>query len=172
MGGPLESVAGALWDRLDDHPLGMKFVMGMVFGAVRLARHAQKRGGGSMNQGLLSQIRALAENLNRMGRVLMPDIAVIDGFVAMEGEGPGGGTPVSMKFAVAGTDPIACDALAAYLMGFDPLSVGYLAIADESGLGVADLSQIDVLGETPESLRHPVRRHSNDAAHMRWREAW
>lgn len=102
----------------------------------------------------------------------MPDIAVIDGFEAMEGQGPGGGTGVRMGIAVASIDPIACDAVMAYMMGFDPMTIGYLALAQEYGLGISDLKKIEIIGESPSSHVRKLKPHSNYPVQMKWREAW
>lgn len=91
---------------------------------------------------------------------------------AMEGEGPGGGSPVDMKLAVAGTDPVACDAVMASMMGFEPMSVGYLALAHERCLGVADLNLMEIVGENPDHHRRHFKPHSNYPYQQRWREAW
>ncbi len=122
--------------------------------------------------GLLAQCRAISENLCILGTVLLPEVAVIDAFEAMEGEGPGGGAPVHLKLAVAGTDPIACDSVMAGLMGFDPLSIGYLALAHERGLGIADPEGIETVGEDPARCVRKFTPHSNYPFQMRWREAW
>jgi uncharacterized protein (DUF362 family) len=167
-----ENLGGALWNRLDDHPVGMKLVFGLVFGGVRVSRLIAQSHHGGGNPGLHMQIHAIAENLVRLGGVLMPHVAVIDAFEAMEGQGPGSGTPVKMGVAVAGTDPIACDAVMASMMGFDPLSIGYLALANERAIGVADLDKIDIVGENPANHRRSFVRHSNNTLHMRWRDAW
>ena len=55
-----------------------------------------------------------------------PELQIIDGIVAMEGDGPIKGTPRDMGVLVFGTDPVATDATAARLMGFDPERLGYL----------------------------------------------
>jgi uncharacterized protein (DUF362 family) len=108
----------------------------------------------------------------RLGKILMPDVAVIDAFEGMEGDGPICGMPVELHLAIAGVDPIACDAVGAFLMGFDPLSIGYLALAHETRMGTADMENIEVVGENPHSSRKMFRRHLNDPLHARWREAW
>ena len=56
-----------------------------------------------------------------------PNMAVIDGFMGMEGQGPASGDPVEMKLALAGSDPIAVDRIAAKLMGFNPDQIKYLS---------------------------------------------
>jgi len=72
------------------------------------------------------------------------DVAVIDGVLAMEGEGPVNGGPVAMGVALAGFDAVAVDAIAATLMGIDPHAVGYLEMIAADGKGVNEMSKIDV----------------------------
>jgi hypothetical protein len=48
---------------------------------------------------------------------------------------------------LAGADSVALDAVAARLMGFDPLSIPYLRLCQEQGLGVADPARIDLVGD-------------------------
>lgn len=172
LGWLVENTGEALWNVIEDRSHIIKMVSGAMFRIVRFSRNIQKKLTGGRMPGLLSQCRAIAENLAILGAALMPDIAVIDAFEAMEGEGPGGGTPVCMKLAVAGADPVACDAVMAFMMGFDPLSVGFLALAHERGLGVADLEEIDTVGENPRAHIRRLTPHSNYPYQMRWREAW
>ena len=73
--------------------------------------------------------------------------AVTDGTFA--GDGPG---PRAMRWQVknvilAGADQVAVDAVSAKMMGFDPSSIGFIRLAHESGLGCADLDQIEIVGE-------------------------
>ena len=73
--------------------------------------------------------------------------AVMDGTFA--GDGPG---PRAMRWHVknrilAGSDQVAIDAVAAYMMGLDPLELKFIRLAHERGLGCGDVSQINVVGE-------------------------
>lgn len=70
-------------------------------------------------------------------------MAIVDGVVAMEGDGPTRGTPVPMHVVLAGLDAVAVDAVGATLMGFDPADIGYLVYCGEQGLGVMDMAKID-----------------------------
>jgi len=65
------------------------------------------------------------------------------------GDGPG---PRAMRWHIkdrilASGDQVAIDAVAAYMMGFDPMSIKFIRLAHERGLGCGDISQIDVVGE-------------------------
>ena len=75
-----------------------------------------------------------------------PHLTVVDGFVAMEGRGPVGGSPVQMETIVAGRDVVAVDATASRLMGIDPHEIGHIMMAHERGLGEVD--SVEVVGET------------------------
>ncbi|NLP18469.1 MAG: DUF362 domain-containing protein [Firmicutes bacterium] len=73
--------------------------------------------------------------------------AVMDGTVAGDGAGPRTMVPRIANILLAGADPVALDAVAARVMGFDPLSIPYLRMATEMGLGTADLDRIEVVGD-------------------------
>lgn len=73
--------------------------------------------------------------------------AVMDGTFA--GDGPG---PRAMRWhlknrILAGADQVAIDAVAARMMGFAPLSLKFIRLAHERGLGCGDISQIEIVGE-------------------------
>ena len=72
--------------------------------------------------------------------------AVIDGWEGMEGNGPGSGTLVPSRIAVASTDYVAADRVGIEVMGINPDWVGYLGFCARAGLGQADLAKIDVRG--------------------------
>lgn len=85
-------------------------------------------------------------NLFHLAHKVWPSLAVIDGFEAMEGDGPAWGTPVEAKVALAGTDPLAADNVATRVMGFDPQKILYLRAMHGGGLGQGDPEKIAVLG--------------------------
>jgi uncharacterized protein (DUF362 family) len=99
-----------------------------------------------------SGFRGLNYNLFALAQRMAPDLAVIDGFEGMEGNGPVGGTRVEHRVCVASTDWLAADRVAVELMGIDYAKVGYLNYCGKAGLGEDDLSRIEVLGE-------PIARH-------------
>ena len=73
--------------------------------------------------------------------------AVMDGTFA--GDGPG---PRAMRWHIkdrilAGHDQVAIDAVAAKMMGFDPMSIKFIRLAHERGLGCGEVSEINVVGE-------------------------
>ncbi len=74
--------------------------------------------------------------------------AVMDGTIAGNGPGPRTMIPVQKDVLLASEDQVAIDALAASLMGFDPMTIPYIRLAHERGLGCGDLSQVEIVGDT------------------------
>ncbi len=74
-------------------------------------------------------------------------INVVDGLVGAEVDEVVG-RPVEMNLIIAGQDMVAVDSVATKVMGIDPRKVKYLRLAEERGLGVANLKEIEVLGES------------------------
>ncbi len=73
--------------------------------------------------------------------------AVTDGTFAGDGPGPRAMMPYVKNYILASADQVAIDAIAAKMMGFDPMSIKFLQLAHERGLGCADPSDIEVVGE-------------------------
>ena len=73
--------------------------------------------------------------------------AVTDGTIAGDGPGPRCMVPHIKNTILAGADQVAVDAVAARLMGFDPLSLPFIRLAHEAGLGCGDLREIETVGE-------------------------
>jgi uncharacterized protein (DUF362 family) len=85
-------------------------------------------------------------NLFHMAHKVWPGLAVIDGYEAMEGDGPAWGTPFEAKVALASTDPLAADTVATRIMGFNPQKILYLRAMHEEGLGQGNPEKITLLG--------------------------
>ena len=73
--------------------------------------------------------------------------AVMDGTTCGNGPGPRTMIPVEKNVLLASGDQVAIDAVAAKMMGFDPLSIKYIRLAHEAGLGVGDPRDIELVGE-------------------------
>jgi len=73
--------------------------------------------------------------------------AVMDGTTAGNGPGPRTMYPVVKNVMLASADQVAIDAVAAKLMGFDPLSIDYIRLAHEDRLGVGDPRDIELVGD-------------------------
>ncbi len=72
--------------------------------------------------------------------------AVMDGTTAGNGPGPRTMYPVVKDFMLASADQVAIDAIAAKMMGFDPMSIEYIRVAHEDGLGTGDPRDIEIVG--------------------------
>ena len=73
--------------------------------------------------------------------------AVMDGTTAGDGQGPRTVKPVVKNVLLASADQTAIDAISAKLMGFDPMSIKYIRLAHEAGLGVGDPREIELVGD-------------------------
>jgi uncharacterized protein (DUF362 family) len=73
--------------------------------------------------------------------------AVMDGTTAGDGPGPRTMRPVIKDVMLASNDQVAIDAVAASMMGFDPMSLEYIRMADEQGLGNGRRENIEIVGD-------------------------
>jgi uncharacterized protein (DUF362 family) len=74
--------------------------------------------------------------------------AVMDGTFAGDGPGPRCMTPYTKNVILASADQVAIDAVAAKLMGMDPMSIKFIRLAHERGLGCGDTSKIEIVGDS------------------------
>ena len=103
------------------------------------------------DKGLMHQARPakndiLHYNMFHIAQEIFPDLAVIDGFVGIEGNGPAWGVPIGSKVALASLDAVAADITGTRVMGFDPRQINYLNAMAEGGLGQGDYDKIELLG--------------------------
>jgi uncharacterized protein (DUF362 family) len=73
--------------------------------------------------------------------------AIMDGTTAGNGPGPRMMQPVVKNVILASADQVAIDAVAAKMMGFEPLTIEYIRLAHERGLGVGDVREIEIAGD-------------------------
>jgi intein/homing endonuclease len=106
--------------------------------------------------GLLKEVRHYAHefihevmvDLMLMQREIHPGVfAVMDGTVMGDGAGPRTMLPRVGNLILASADQVAIDAIAARIMGFDPMEIRYLRMCHERGLGVADSRDIEIVGD-------------------------
>jgi len=72
---------------------------------------------------------------------------VMDATLCGNGPGPRTMIPVEKGLILASSDSVAIDAVAAKIMGFEPMKIDYIRLAHEDGLGVGRIEEIEVLGE-------------------------
>ncbi len=88
----------------------------------------------------------LVDLLNIQKEIHSGIFAVMDGTTAGNGPGPRTMFPVQKDVILAGADQTAIDAVAAKMMGFDPMNIGYIRLAHENGVGVGRMDEIEVVG--------------------------
>ncbi len=65
---------------------------------------------------------------------------------------------MEMNLVIAGTDPVAVDAVCAAVMGISPTDVKHLQLAEKKELGTCNLEEITVLGESIEKVERKFHR--------------
>ncbi len=94
--------------------------------------------------------------------------AVLDGWEGMEGNGPGNGTLVASRVAIASTDFVAADRAGIEAMGINPEWIGYLGFSARLGLGQDDLSKMDIRGAKLADVSKKYRMHDDLERELRW----
>lgn len=72
---------------------------------------------------------------------------VMDGTICGNGAGPRTMIPVEKNYILASNDSVAIDSVATKMMGFNPMDIPYICIADEEGLGNGKIENIEIVGE-------------------------
>lgn len=120
----------------------------------------------AMHQGFA----AMHLNLFAMAPCLFPHLAVIDGFEAMEGNGPTDGDKVDWRVALASTDWLTADVTAARMMGFSVEEIGYLHYCTKANYGVSSQEHIDIIGNVEiDEVSREFKRHDISRLQNRWR---
>ena len=91
----------------------------------------------------------LAEAICDSTTARIPDLCIVDGLIAMEGNGPTNGFPRRTKLLLASNDPVSMDHFCARLMGFKPMSIPHLRLGVRRGLGSTDYK---IFGNPPNPL--------------------
>lgn len=95
-----------------------------------------------------SVIHETLVDLLAIQREIHPGVfAVMDGTFAGDGPGPRCMIPLVKDYILASADQVAIDAVAAKMMGFDPMSIKFIRLATEQGLGMGRFPEIEVVGE-------------------------
>ena len=110
-------------------------------------------------------------NLFTLAKQLRPDLAIVDGYEGMEGNGPCQGTAVDHRVCVVSPDWLAADRVALELMGIDFAKVGYLNYCADAGMGQTDLAKIEILGPAIAQHVRKYKLHERIEQMMRWQAA-
>ncbi len=106
----------------------------------------------------MPDINDFSKMLVDINRFLKPRLYIMDGIIAMEGNGPRSGNPVNMNSILISKDPVALDSVFCRLIDMNPKYVPTMIIGKEQGLGEYEFSKIKILGDNWEELRNPEFR--------------
>ncbi len=118
----------------------------------------------NVHQGVIQ----INKNIAQLAGLVWPDLASIDGFEGMEGNGPIFGDPIYVGVALASNDPLAADRVSCEIMGVEASRVGYLSHCAADGLGEFDLERIEILGAPLNNCRKHFRLHSTVEMQYSW----
>ena len=101
--------------------------------------------------------RGISQAIIDINLVRPIDFAVVDGVIGREGNGPVEGTPAEMNLVVAGRNPVAVDRVCLWATALPQSGVEHLTYAARRGLGPADASEVEMLGDsfTPQQFAWP-----------------
>ncbi|MBI5787275.1 MAG: DUF362 domain-containing protein [Candidatus Schekmanbacteria bacterium] len=90
--------------------------------------------------------------------------AVMDGTFVGDGPGPRCMEPSVKGYILASADQVAIDAVSAKMMGFDPLSLKFIRLAHEMGLGCGDVREMEIVGEDISEINWRFKGQQNTFA--------
>ena len=96
-------------------------------------------------------------------------LAIIDGYIGMEGNGPIFGDPVKWGVAIAGDNAIEVDSITASLMGFNVEDIGYLYFLWNKNV---DLSRINIIGEDLNKFKRKFKPHTTYLKQLNWKKEY
>ncbi len=111
-----------------------KNIFGAVYGLNKGAFHAK-----------YTDADSFAEMIADLNNFLRPRLHIMDGILAMEGNGPQSGTPIKMNVILMSTDPIALDTVFCYLINLKPELVPTNRYGYEYGVGTMKAEEIEIL---------------------------
>lgn len=114
---------------------GTKILFGAIPGLTKMGYHAK-----------LADVAYFSEMLLDLLTLLKPSLAIMDGVIGMEGNGPSGGSPRPMGAVIASSDSVALDVVACGIAGLDLETIPIIRTAVSRGLSTGKVDDIDVLG--------------------------
>ena len=112
-----------------------------------------------------SVIHETLVDLLKIQKEIHPGIfAVTDGTFAGDGPGPRCMVPHVTGYLLASEDQVAIDAISAKMMGFDPMSITFIRLAHEYGLGCGDPREIEIIGDDISSVNFGFHKNRNTFA--------
>jgi uncharacterized protein (DUF362 family)/Pyruvate/2-oxoacid:ferredoxin oxidoreductase delta subunit len=83
---------------------------------------------------------------------IRPRLYIVDGIIAMEGNGPRGGDPIKMNVLLFSKDPVAIEVMMCHLINLDPAFVPTIKFGAEYGLGSSQVEEVEWVGDPFEPL--------------------
>lgn len=121
----------------------VKNLFGLVWGTYKTELHKK-----------YFDVEEFAKMLVDVYQQVKPALTIVDGILAMEGDGPASsGIPKKCNLIVVGKDCVAIDSVLAVIMGVNPQDVPATREAAKRGIGVADINNIEILGEKLEDVK-------------------
>ena len=114
----------------------VKNQLGCVYGLHKSAFH-----------GIFPDVFSFSKMLVDLSMYLKPKLYIMDGIIAMEGNGPASGNPSSMNVILISDDPVALDATFCRIINLKPEYIPYIVYGKEYGLGNWCKDEIDFLGD-------------------------
>lgn len=112
-----------------------------------------------------SVIHETLVDLLKIQKELHPGIfAVTDGSFAGDGPGPRAMRWHTKNLLLASADQVAIDAVSAKIMGFDPMSIKFIRLAHEQGLGCGEIDEIEIVGEDIKEINWRFTNSENTLA--------
>lgn len=99
----------------------------------------------SMSHARFPNAEVFARMTADLNRLVKPALHIMDGVVAMEGNGPASGDPVKMNIILASTDPVALDTIFCNLIDLNQDLVPTCTACSQAGIGTKDEDEIDVI---------------------------
>lgn len=124
---------------------GVKNLYGTIVGTAKAGLHLTAGHSKELFAGLLLEI----------AQARQVALTIVDGIVAMEGNGPNSGTPRQLGVLIAGTNPVAVDTVAGKIAGIPSSLLPVEREARRRGLSGTEIDQINVVGDLAAFLADP-----------------
>lgn len=123
---------------------GVKNMFGIIPHGLRIRFHGE-----------YIKVEDFSQVLTDIFSIAIPHLTIMDGIIAMEGEGPSSGDLRKVGVVLASRDAVAVDAVATKLIGGEPWDIYTTRYSTERGLGFGNLDNIEVVGERLENAVVP-----------------
>jgi len=95
----------------------------------------------------------LAQLFLELNDLIKPAVNIVDGIMAMEGRGPGFGDPKHLGLLILGRSALAVDRVIAEIISTPVDWIPTLKVARTKGYGYIELDEIEIAGETIDTIR-------------------